>query len=364
LQALPGTRLRRALALAAVTAAALAAAGLAGGASSGGMRVVADHLNNPRGIEIAPDGSVFLAEAGSAGKQCFKTPQGPTCAGFSSRIVRIADGTVEPYATGFFSAGGRDGSFTVGTDDVAISPSGQVYSIQTSAGPKPQQYGPVIAAQSGMLFRIDRGAKTPIADISAYEWKNNPTNDNLDSDPYSVAWSPVGLAVADAAGNSLLQVDRWGRVTTLATFPGQKFGGHAAQSVPTSVVWHNGAFYVGELGGGGTPNGKSRIWKVVPGEKATVYMTGFTAITGIGFGPDGSLYVTELAKAGLGALESGKGPLTGAVIKVDPSGARTELVPGRLTAPAGMAVGPDGTVYVSNNSVFAHRGQLVAIDQG
>jgi hypothetical protein len=34
---------------------------------------------------------------------------------------------------------------------------------------------------------------------------------------------------------------------------------------------------------------------------------------------------------------------------------------GKLIAPAGTAVGQDGTVYVSNFSVFRSKGQLVAI---
>jgi hypothetical protein len=324
-----------------------------------GLRVVADHLNNPRGLELAPDGALFVAEAGAAGPKCVKSPEGEACGGFSSAVLRIAGGHVERYGTGFLSGGSRDGSFATGVDDIAIW-NGSVYAIETSFGPAPQKFGAAIAAQSGFLFRIDRGRKTPIANVADYEFKHNPARDNVDSDPYSVAGSPLGLAVADAAGNSLVLVTPDGRVSTLATFVGQRFGNHAAQSVPTSVVWHDDAFYVGELGGGGTPNGRSRIWRVVPGEQATVWKTGFTTITGIAFGPDGSLYVSELAKKGLGGGEGGGAP-TGALIRITPDGQRSELAPGRLTAPAGVAVAADGTVYVSVNSVFARKGQVVAI---
>ena len=95
-------------------------------------------------------------------------------------------------------------------------------------------------------------------------------------------------------------------MTTIATFPAQRFHGHAAQSVPTSVVWHDGAFYIGELGGDGTPPGHSRIWRVVPGGKPVVAATGLSAIGGIAFGPDGSLYVSELSRQGLAGLEKGQ----------------------------------------------------------
>ncbi|HKP18807.1 MAG TPA: ScyD/ScyE family protein [Gaiellaceae bacterium] len=361
--------MRKRLTLVAALAAAssfLVVTQLAAGASSSAVRVIATGLNNPRGVEVAPDGSVFVAQAGATGKKCMKgggEGSDETCVGFTGSIDRVAGGQRERWAAGFFSAGGRDGSFAVGMDDIAIAPDGAVYGIQTAVGPKPEQYGKKIARQSGFVFRIDRGKHKRIGEnVAEYEFKNNPANDNVDSDPYGIAWSPLGLAVADAAGNSLLLVPAKGRkpVTTLATFKGQIFGGHAAQSVPTSVVWHNGAFYVGELGGGGTPNGRSRIWKVVPGEKPTVWATGFTAITGIAFGPDGSLFVTELAKNGLDAAFE-KGDLTGALIRVWPDGHRTEVAPGRLMAPAGAAVGADGTVYVSNFSLFRSKGQLLAI---
>jgi hypothetical protein len=337
----------------------LASGQLAAGAG-GGMRVVATGLNNPRGVAVAPDGSVFVAEAGAAGRRCQGKGENAQCLGFTGSIDRVANGTKTRYGAGFISGGSRDGSFSTGVDDVVIAPDGSVYGIATTTGPNPAQFGPEVAAQAGFVLRVDHGHKTAIGEnVGAYEFKHNPAGDNRDSDPYGLAWSPLGFAVADAAGNDLLLVNPSGRVTTLATFPAQRFGPHAAQSVPTRVVWHNGAFYVAELGGGGTPNGKSRIWKVVPGQKPAVYMTGFTAITGLAFGPDGSMYVVELAKGGLGAAEQGK--LTGALIRVAPDGTRSELVPGKLFAPAGVGVGRDGTVYVATFSVFASKGQLVAI---
>ncbi len=217
-------------------------------------------------------------------------------------MIKVTGGRQEVYASGFVSGGNPDGSFSVGIDDIAISPGGTVYGIMTSFGPKPEMFGPEAAAQLGNVLRIDRGAKTKIANVDSYEFEHNPAGDNVDSDPYGIAWTPGGLLVADAAANDLLHVSLSGRVTTVATFPAQRFGPHAAQSVPTSVVvGPDGAYYVGELGGA-APAGHARIWRVVPGQKPTVWKTGFSAINGLAFGPDGSLYVSELSSGGLEAL--------------------------------------------------------------
>jgi hypothetical protein len=358
-------QLRLGASLAAAVIAAVVLVQLATGSGdtgTGTVSVLAKGLNNPRGVAIGPDGSVFVAQAGAAGKQCQGSGEEQMCLGFTGSIDRVAGGTRTRYAAGFASGGNRDGSFSVGVDGITIAPDGKVYGIETTSGPDPTKLGPGFAAQAGHVLRVDVGKKTPVGDsVGGYEFEHNPAHDNLDSDPYGIAWSPLGFAVADAAGNSLVLVNPNGRVTTLATFAARMFGPHAAQSVPTSVVWHDGAFYVGELGGGGTPIRQSRVWRVVPDQGATVYATGFTAISGIAFGPDGSMYVDELATAGLGAAESGK--LDGALIRVWPDGHRSQVASGKLTAPAGVAVAADGTVYVANLSVFARKGQLLEITQ-
>ena len=336
---------------------------VAGGAT--GMQTIASHLNNPRGVGIGPDGTVYVAEAGAGGKAvCQKGPEGTNCAGFSGAIVQVRNGQQSVYASGFISGADPTGNFATGIDGMTVSPGGSVYGIVTAFGPNPNVAGPRGSGQLGQVVRVDRGGKTSIGNVAAYEFKNNPAHDNVDSDPYGIAWTPGGLLVTDAAGNDLVRVDWSGRVTTVATFLAHRFGNHAAQSVPTSVaVGPDGAYYVGELGGGGTPPNGSRIWRVVPGQKATVWKTGFNAISGVAFGPDGSLYVSEFARKGLDAVEGPKPDLTGAVIRIWPDGQRTELAPGKIMAPGGIAVGRDNTVYVSVWSVFRNRGALVAISQ-
>jgi sugar lactone lactonase YvrE len=167
--------------------------------------------------------------------------------------------------------------------------------------------------------------------------------------------------VADAGGNSLLRVTQRGYVKLITTFPPRWFNGRLVQSVPTCVeMGPDGAFYVGELGGEGTPQGKARIWRVAPDGTKRVFATGFNTIIDLDFGPDGTLYVAQFLKQGFSQLQQRK--FTGALFAVLPDKTRVELAKGQLQVPGGIAVSPDGAkVYVSVYSVLPNDGQVVAV---
>ena len=99
-------------------------------------------------------------------------------------------------------------------------------------------------------------------------------------------------------------------------------------------------------GGDGTPAGGSRVWRVVPGQRPTVFRGGFSAITDGAFGRDGSLYVLELTTD-----PSTFGP-TGAIVRVKPNGTRSVIGRDVLHYPGGMEIGAGGSIFVSNWSVL------------
>jgi hypothetical protein len=387
---------------AALGAALLAAATLGAPAASQGqtVEVVAEGLHAPRGLAIASDGSLLVAEAGQAGDLCPEAGGG-FCLGPTGSVARVSDGQVERIVEGLPSAGGS--SDIVGPSDVALIDDEHFYLIVNAGGdPAGRAFMPPELATMGWLMRgSSDGTVESIADVAGFETTDDPdaefTGGVPDANPYSVAVSADGVVVvADAAMNALVSVDDAGAVSLVAVFPPREHLFPAAllaatdpaaesaepaddtapaegeevpipvQSVPTSVaVGPDGAYYVGELTGGPFPVGGANVWRVVPGQEPTEYATGFTNIIDLGFGPDGTLYVAEIAHEGLLEFYSGQGDMApaGAVWSVPPGGGEPELLISGdpVTALGGLAVDSDGSIYVSANTLDPEGGTVVKI---
>jgi DNA-binding beta-propeller fold protein YncE len=358
---------------------------LPAGAQSG-IEVVASGLNNPRGIAIGPEGAVYVAEAGKGGDQCYDLfppePDVDTCLGLTGAITRIWGGQQTRVVQNLASLAGPEGIGASGPVDISFQGRGGAYVI-LGLGANPELRDELAAnvnplfADLGQLVRMDGSWKAhEVVDVSAYEALANPDGESpeeegVDSNPYAVAAIAGRRIVADAGGNDLLLVNNQGEVSTLAIFPyqlypwpdGLPFGPPPGtlvplDPVPTSVVQGpDGAYYVGQLDSLGV--GIANVYRVPAGGGAPeVYAGGFTAIIDIAFAPDGSLYVLEIAKNGLIAAEL-FGDFTGALIHVGLDGTRTEIASEGLFAPGGMALASDGSIYVTNNSIFTDAGPLV-----
>jgi sugar lactone lactonase YvrE len=309
----------------------------------------ASGIDNPRGLELAPDGTLYVAAAGRAGPTCLDKKK-ENCLGHTSRVLAISPaGVKRTVVKGLVSGGGGDGTFTTGADDVAIGPDGRIFTVTTSATQKDLAGVPkTVRAGFGKLFDITTGTAKPLAAIDAFEYAHNSDGIKGDrnSNPYAVLALAGRRIVADAGANAVLNVDDNGFVSLLAVFPRNG----KAQPVPTSLaLGPDGSVYVGELALG-AGKGKARIWKVpLNGTAPSVFASGFSTITGLAFGPDGSLYVTELS------TKPARLEPPGAIVRLRPDMSRTTLKSNALLFPAGAAVAPDGTLYVSNASVLPSK---------
>jgi sugar lactone lactonase YvrE len=344
---------------------ALAAAAVPASARPDPDGVVVEGLSDPRGIAAGGGHMLLVAESGN---------------GKITRIEPRRGGkkvAVSTFATLPFNP-------DQGLGPVEVAYQGPNHVWVTLAG-APEQGG----GGGGKVLRLDRkGRVTVSADIAAYQ-VTDPDEDDQDdfpeeSNPFGLAVLPGGgVLVADSAGNDVLKIDQKRRITTVARFlredvpwpdglpfPGPPAGTPTpAESVPTAVaIGPDGAWYVSELKGFPFVKGTSRIWRIEPGATNAVcdpanpnvgacrsYATGFTSVIDLAFGPDGTMYVLELVKEGLLGVEVFGEPPIGALWAVK-GGSKTELAPGSLLAPGGVAVGFNGSLSVTTGTVFGPGG--------
>ncbi len=339
------------------------------------MTVVAEGLENPRGLYVDDNGDLYVAQSGIGGETCQDAPgtEGDDaveiCFGNTSTVELINDDGQLSAITGISSLRDIRGDF-IGAQDVVVGPDGLIYAtVGLGADPADRGEYPVEGGDLGWIVSASAGSSPLLAiDVAAYETAFNPDDGALDSNPYSlVSDGEGGWVVSDAGMNALLHVDEEGNITTLAVFAprliaappeaGLPDGAEIPmQSVPTGVVQGpDGAFYVGELTGFPFVPGMARVWRVTADGEASVYAEGFTNIVDLAFDSEGNLFVLELAKNSLLS-----GDVTSAVVQMTEDGGQIEVASAGLTFATGLAIGPDDTFYVSNFGVMPGMGQVVS----
>jgi hypothetical protein len=247
--------------------------------------------------------------------------------------------------------------------------------------PSGGKYGP------SRLLRMDyRGHHVKvIANLLRYELRHNPDGqvqfvkgkpvDAL-SNPFAMTSSRFGLFVADGGANDVLRVDpRTGRISTFFVPPTVKDvpackGPHAnanpgtkgCDPVPTGVQVLRGSVYVSTLGA--EAPGAGRIYKLnARTGKVQRVWRGMTAPTGVAVRRDGTVYFSEvLHGAPPGPPPAGFDPSTvGRVTRIQ-HGHRTHA---QVTMPTGLVL-RHGHLYASSWSIASflgmqHMGQVVKV---
>ena len=158
----------------------------------------------------------------------------------------------------------------------------------------------------------------------------------------------------DAGGNDVVRIGANGQISLLAVLPPVPEARNQ-NPVPTSItVGPDGAYYVGQLTGAPFVDGAASVYRIVPGDEPEEFVSGFKSIIDIAFDDHGNLYVLQQA--------TGPTMLTGpgVLFRVAPDGSRTTVLEG-LMRPTSVVVGPDGSIYVTNNGLAA-GGEVLRVE--
>jgi hypothetical protein len=182
---------------------------------------------------------------------------------------------------------------------------------------------------------------TLIADLSAFQQSHpvahpNPGDFEPDGTWYSMVAVRGALYAVEPNHGEIDKITTDGAVSRVIDISASQ--GHV---VPTALAYQ-GNFYVANLGVFPQKVGSSNVWKVTPSGQIKTKTSGFDMVLGLVVDGQARTYVLEAA-AGSPAPAPNKGRIT----RVDPSGKR-EIIADGLLFPAGMTMGPDGNLYVSD----------------
>jgi hypothetical protein len=335
-------------------------------ADVGDATTIASGLRNPRGIAFAPNGDLYVAEAGSGGAgPCTPSPvppNPPRCYGETGAVTRILpDGGIDRVVTGLPSFVLANGTVEGGPTDVAFH--GTAATVTMGLGGDPAVMvglAPKSHLIGKLLHSTPSGQYKVIADIAGHEAAFNPYGGPIDSNPYNALVQPGRRIVADAGANALIEVLANGRTRTLAVLPPLPDG---RQPVTTSIAeGPDGGLYVGLLTGFPFWQGTASVVRLnSDGSGMQTAVSGLTAVVDVTFDTGGAMYILEIASGqvppfpppnpGLGA---------GRLKRVCPGGSPTVLLEG-LTFSSGVAIGPDDAAYLTNFGTSPTAGEVLRL---
>jgi hypothetical protein len=368
-------------------------------AEAASLTVIADGLNNPRGIDFDSNGNIYVTESGSGGDgqdgRCIPSPSAgniPLCAGQNGSLIKIAqDGTKTTIISDLTSlALSPSGEQAAGPADIKFDSSGNAYLLTGLAGDPTNRDTVLQSPDLGKLYKVDlnTGGLTTLADFGSYETAYNPDGTDIISNPYSFAIQGDTAYVVDGGGNTIYSVGLDGSgIKNVAAFPEKSIDRSklefpdlgpdgdpstlpvTQQSVPTGIaIAPDGSLTISEYTYFPYPEGEARIFSVNSDDLSiTTIADGFTQLTGVAYDPDGNLYALQhINSSEWKEIQQGgiiTGDISGSLIKIATDGTRETIWSGDgLEAASGITYGPDGNLYIANRARLAGTGQIIKID--
>jgi hypothetical protein len=325
-------------------------------------RVLNAELRAPRGMALGPDGMLYVAEAGSGGSTEVTLPDGSTTkVGTTGRISKIdpATGTRTTVADNLPSNAGPEGD-SVGPADVAFI-GNTLYYIQTHGG---AAFG--FPNTPTGLYRVNaNGTTTLIADIGKFNIDNPVTDVSSGAqqdiepggNPYAMTVRDGAFWVTDGNQNQIMKITTAGEITRIA-----EFSGHP---VTTGIAYKpsGGPFYVTTLGQFpfNASDGNVFTHGTAAGGAPTKVAGGISSLTGVAIGPDGNVYVVNFGDQAATPDPVPWALFSGAVSRVNSDGTLTPVIKGFLI-PTDILF--DGNkLYINNDSISAlGPGEIRVID--
>ncbi len=301
--------------------------------STEGLSLAASGLENPRGFDWGPDGSLYIAEASTtvgAGPDATPVTSGLT-AGLDGDIVKVTTGSCPVVFQGNLPSSGGQGGPDLGPASIVIL-NGQVYLLDEGGG---AAHGNPLTPDGIYLIPGDGSAKV-VTDLGAWVSANPVANPPADSDGDLTAMvlAGEGFLVLESDGGQVIQVGSDGSITRLVDLS-------SFDARPSGLVMTPGSGQV--LVGLG-----DRVVSIGDSGVVSDAWTGLESVVDIAAGPDGALYAVQV---------------DGSVVRRVAPDASKQIAVG-FEDPAAIELGPDGALYVSSPSSggMAGHGSVVRID--
>ncbi len=325
-----------------------------------GVTVVASGLTNPRGFTWGADGTLYLALAGNGGDQVGTlddgTPDG-FMGGLTASVATVADGCAVPLAENLPSAYWADAGWTWGVMDVAIL-GDHLYILSGGGGIE----GGLPDYPNG-VYRINAdGSAELVADLSTWFRANPPAflppDYGQDGSVFDLEAGDGVLWLTEAVGGRLMTVSPAGEITLVADLS-------EAHMVPDGLALDGqGGAFVGHETTIPYPEGAANVLHVAADGTVTEAWTGLTAMTDLVMGPDGTLYAAMMATNNMEEPPFLR-PHSGQIVKQTGPDSMDLLVTD-IDYPVGLGFGPDGALYMTypafGEGTAEGQGALLRID--